>query len=137
MKLYYIGKGAKHMKYIFKRSTFLLFLEDSSLDSIKIKFYGIILLNITDSILTFLALKTGFMIEANPIMRGVVDNLFYSLLLKILVSTSLLFFIFKRLRKASKTQLTSSNSLTNFIFLYYLFVNMWNLSWFLYFVLIY
>ena len=99
------------------------------LESLKIKFILIYLLNVTDIIFTLLLLRTGKFMEANGIMRNVIDNEVLSMAIKILVPLVLITIIYLRMKKASEKQLIISNRIINACLILYILINMSHLVW--------
>lgn len=58
------------------------FIKQSSLSTIKIKLIILYILNISDILLTLILVRTGLIIEANPVMASIIENSFATFLLR-------------------------------------------------------
>lgn len=92
------------------------------------KFSIIVLLNISDMILTYIGITTSYCLEANKLMLPVVDNLIVLSLLKILLPTCLFTFIYFRMSDATIEQIKRSYKLINGLIIYYVVVNVINIG---------
>lgn len=104
-------------------------LKNYKLESLRIKFIVIYLLNITDIIFTLTLLRTGKFIEANGIMRQVIGNEILSIGIKALVPLVLFSIIYIRMQKATQKQLILSNRIINFCLLLYFLINISHFVW--------
>lgn len=91
----------------------IAFIQSYNLKNIKNKLLLLFILNTTDIIFTQLIVKSGIGIEANPFMKNVVDNVFYSFLIKIILPAVLLFILYYRMKNATTKQLRISNIALN------------------------
>lgn len=105
------------------------FIKCYTIKNLKFKLLILYSLNITDILLTFLLLNTGFYKEVNIIMVKVVQSSFASFILKVILPAILLFYILIRLRKASAIQLRQSNTILNIIITFYTIINIFHLVW--------
>ena len=104
-------------------------LSTYKLESLKTKFIAIYLLNVTDIIFTLLLLRTGQLIEANGIMRNIIDNEFLSMAIKIFVPLVLFIYIYIRMKKATEKQLIISNRIINACLILYILINISHVVW--------
>ena len=72
--------------------------------------------------------------EANILMVKVVDSLFASFMLKVVLPAALLSYLYFRMRKASEKQLKQSNILLSAATVSYIVINVLHLIYFLLFV---
>ena len=98
-------------------------------DDIKKKLYILYLLNLTDLVFTFFLLNTGMFFEANYIMSLIIENNFISILLKGVMVFILIYFISKRIKKASKVQRKISNIFIMGCIFFYVTINISHIIW--------
>ena len=98
-------------------------LKRYDLEMVKRKFQLIYILNVTDIIFTLVLLRTGMFFEGNIFMRPFVASEYASIMLKIGLPIILLYYVFKRMAKATQKQLISSNLFINFCLVLYTFIN--------------
>ncbi|ERI89467.1 hypothetical protein HMPREF1982_04621 [Clostridiales bacterium oral taxon 876 str. F0540] len=104
-------------------------LRGYSLENIKIKFIIIYFFNITDIIFTLILLKSGAFLEANILMKNIVQNEALSLIIKIGIPFILLAFLYIRLKDASEKQLFLGNILINICMIAYFIINLLHVFW--------
>ena len=105
----------------------LTFLKNCALKNINTKLFILYLLNVTDIFFTFLLLNTGYFIEANIFMVKLTQNPLLGILVKVLLPGILLLYIYKRIKKASDTQLKISNTFLNIITIFYATINIFHI----------
>lgn len=101
--------------------------KSNDLESIKLKFILIYILNITDVFFTMFLLGTGSFIEANVIMKPIINNEIIITILKFILPIILLVFIFKRMKMATKGQLKKANFFILFCVIFYGIVNLFHI----------
>jgi hypothetical protein len=104
-------------------------LRKYELTDLKHKFMALYLLNVTDILFTLILLNSGAFIEANVVMRSIVENEFVSILLKIILPFLLLYILFKRIKSASSRQLKISNVFISGAVVIYSLINLSHLIW--------
>lgn len=104
-----------------------LFIKENSYINIKKKLQILYLLNITDIILTLALLKTGLFEEANGAMVNIVESPVASILLKVGVVGALIYYLIKRIAKATEKQLKISNYIINVAIGVYSIINVMHL----------
>ena len=87
-----------------------LWRDDSAL-STKKRLFLLFMLNVSDWICTLALLRTGLFREANPLMRGVIENLWLGLLVKAVLPLALIIFAVTKLKGADRRQLLLSNNI--------------------------
>lgn len=102
----------------------IIFLKNSSLETIKIKLLLLYTLNVTDIIFTLFLINTGYFVEANIIMAKLIENPSISIIVKTILPAILLIGILIRMQKATKQQLRISNCLINMITSLYALINL-------------
>lgn len=107
----------------------IAFIKNYSLEVIKKKFILLYLLNVTDIIFTVLLLQTGYFEEVNVFMVNAVSNPLTGMLLKVVLPAFLLFFIYRRIKKADLSQLKASNIAVNISLTIYTLVNISHIIW--------
>lgn len=105
------------------------FIEGYKLANLRIKMLVLYLLNVTDMLLTFLLLSTGYFIEANILMAMIVENSIPCFVIKVVFIALLLKYIGIRMEKATIKQLRQSNLLINGILILYILVNTLHFTW--------
>jgi hypothetical protein len=108
----------------------LTFIKDYSITTIKNKLIILYMLNVTDIIATLILIDTGLIKEANPFMINVVQNLFMSFIVKIILPAALLIFAYSGIKKADNQQLKRYNLPINIITIFYALINILHLIWF-------
>lgn len=110
------------------------FMKNHTLESIKIKFIILYVLNVTDIIFTLLLWRTGLFTEVNVIMATLLHSYVVSLLIKLGLPAALLSILFVRINGASERQLKQANWAINGVTFLYLFINASHILWcYLYF----
>lgn len=105
------------------------FIHCYEVNIIKSKLIVLYILNILDISFTLLLLSTGLYKEINIFMIQVVHSTKGSFLLKIVVPAIILFYLYIRIKKASKTQLKISNTIINITVFFYLVINILHILW--------
>jgi hypothetical protein len=96
---------------------------------IRIKLMIIYLLNLSDIIFTIVLLDTGYYMEANYLMRNVVEDVALSFAIKGIVPFILITMLAVRIKKADDRQKKISNIVINGCLLYYGLINISHLLW--------
>lgn len=96
------------------------FIKDYTLQNLRKKLGITYLFTVLDITLTLLLLKTGYFIEANPLMKNIVTNPFQSFCMKVLLPAILLVYLGWRMKSATSKQLKVSNYFINMLNLIYL-----------------
>ncbi|MDF2587337.1 MAG: hypothetical protein K0S41_1178 [Anaerocolumna sp.] len=105
------------------------FIHCYEVNIIKSKLIVLYILNILDISFTLLLLRTGLYKEINIFMIQVVHSTKGSFLLKIVVPAIILFYLYIRIKRASKTQLKISNTIINITVFFYLVINILHILW--------
>lgn len=77
------------------------FIKQSSLSTIKIKLIILYILNISDILLTLILVRTGLIIEANPVMASIIENSFATFFVKGIIPALLFIYLYYRLQSAT------------------------------------
>ena len=105
-------------------------LKTENLCSIRRKLITLYILNLTDIIFTLFLVNTGMFIEANALMAPVVYNMqILSLIIKISVPLTLLFWVYQRMKKATPKQLHQSNIIIIAWLILYGLINLSHIVW--------
>lgn len=104
-----------------------LFIKENSYINIKKKLQVLYLLNVSDIILTLLLLKTGLFVEANGAMVNIVESPVVSIILKVGLVGVLIYYLIKRIAKATEKQLKMSNYIINAALGIYTIINLMHL----------
>lgn len=112
------------------------FLKDCALRNIRKKILLIYFLNLTDVIFTLFLIKTGYFLEANILMRNVIENSVLSLIIKGLLPLILILILFVRIGKASEKQLYISNIVIAVCIIYYAVINLSHIMWIIYYLML-
>ena len=105
-------------------------LKTRDLDFIRKKLITMYILNVTDVIFTICLINTGMFLEINVIMKPFVDNRqLLSIIIKIVIPLLLLFWVYKRIKKATEKQLYKSNILINMCLIFYGLINISHIVW--------
>jgi hypothetical protein len=107
----------------------IAFINNYSLHNMKNKLLMIYILNITDIAFTLLLLSTGYFIEANLLLKNVVQNPTESFVLKVVLPALLLIYLYIRIQKASDKELKKANHFISGITVLYLLINISHLLW--------
>ncbi len=100
------------------------YIIDNSYSSIKSKLKILYILNITDIIFTLILLKTGLFKEVNSIMLFIVDSITLSILVKVGLVGFLIYYLIKRMKKATYKQLKISNTIIVVAVFIFLIINL-------------
>ena len=98
-------------------------LRRHNLQSLRIKFIAIYLLNVADIVFTLILLSTGQFIEANGVMRYMIENEVLSIGIKVVIPLVLFLILNIRIQKATERQLIISNTITNYCLIVYAIIN--------------
>lgn len=109
------------------RCCLIFILKTFSYEIIKKKLQILYILNVSDIILTLLLLKTGLFKEANGAMVNIVENPVASILLKVGLVGALIYYIIKRIAKATEKQLKISNYIISCALGIYSIINLMHL----------
>ncbi|WP_243154812.1 DUF5658 family protein [Clostridium thermarum] len=96
---------------------------------LRIKLALIYLLNLSDIIFTLVLLNTGLYMEANIIMRNIVEDNSLSLAVKAIMPFVLILILAIRIQKADERQKKISNIVINGCLLYYVLINVSHIIW--------
>lgn len=107
----------------------LTFIRNDSLEAIRSKLIILYILNVTDIIFTLFLIDTGYFIEANSFMSGVVQSTTGSLLLKAVLPAALILFLYIRFKDAHYKQLKYSNYIINAALGLYVLINLSHVFW--------
>lgn len=108
------------------------FLKLSSLNAIRFKLFILYLLNVTDALMTDVLIKTGDFYEGNILLRGIVEDTYVFLLLKIFLLGSIVVLVGIRLCDATDRQLKLGNIPINIFGVLYALINGFHLFWIIY-----
>lgn len=109
------------------RCCLIFILKTFSYEIIKKKLQILYILNVTDIILTLALLKTGLFKEANGAMVNIVESPITSIILKIGLVGALIYYLIKRIAKATEKQLKISNYIINCALGIYYIINLMHL----------
>lgn len=98
------------------------------LQIVKYKFALIYGLNVTDILFTLVLLGTGEFFEGNILMEPIVANATASIALKVLLPIVLIYFLLRRMRGATESQLKTSNIFINVCLALYVIINLSHIS---------
>lgn len=107
------------------------FIKQSTLESIKFKLIILYILNISDILLTLILVRTGLMIEANPLMADVIGNNIATFFIKGVIPVLLFIYLYYRLQSANPKMVKLTNICIFFLLGFYFFINCLHLLWFL------
>ena len=107
----------------------LSFLQAHSLKSIRVKLITIYMLNVSDALLTFWLIGTGYFFEANLLLKKAMFDFDELFLVKILFPVVLLTWLYFRIHSATEKQLRLGKIAVNSVLLLYIFVNILHLVW--------
>jgi hypothetical protein len=102
---------------------------DIFLRKINLKLLCIIVLNITDGILTYLGISGHYIEELNILMTGVVSNIYFLLFIKIVTPTLLLILTAYAVNKYDYRKMKFAVLLINICFIAYIIVFIAHLAW--------
>ena len=107
----------------------IAFFKDFSLTGIRKKLIIIYILNVLDIFLTLVLIRTGYFMEANPLMALLIDDSFFAIALKSFLPALLCTYLYVRLKKAADMQLKTSNCFIGGLLLLYTCINILHLIW--------
>lgn len=107
------------------------FLKLNSLNAIRFKLFILYLLNVTDALMTKVLIETGDFYEANILLRGIVEDTYVFLSLKILLLGLMITLVGIRLYDATDRQLKLGNIPINILGVLYALINGSHLFWML------
>lgn len=105
------------------------FIMNSDFNSIRKKLLLVYFFNVTDIIFTYFLLSTGDFTEANFLLRGAIDNTWFTLFIKIVVTFVLILYLLKRMSTANLKQLKICNILINMLLIFYILINVSHIFW--------
>ena len=106
------------------------FIKQSSLSTIKIKLIILYILNISDILLTLILVRTGLIIEANPVMASIIENSFATFFVKGIIPALLFIYLYYRLQSATPKMIKLTNFCIFILLGFYFFINCLHLLWF-------
>ena len=107
------------------------FIKQSSLSTIKIKLIILYILNISDILLTLILVRTGLIIEANPVMASIIENSFATFFVKGIIPALLFIYLYYRLQSATPKMIKLTNFCIFILLGFYFFINCLHLLWFI------
>ena len=107
------------------------FIKQSSLSTIKIKLIILYILNISDILLTLILVRTGLIIEANPVMASIIENSFATFFVKGIIPALLFIYLYYRLQSATPKMIKLTNFCIFILLEFYFFINCLHLLWFI------
>lgn len=106
-----------------------LWRDDTALGTKK-RLFLLFMLDLSDWICTLALLRTGLFREANPLMRGVIENTALGLFVKVLLPLSLILFALTKLKGADRRQLRLSNNIALVGVAVYFLLNVYHIACF-------
>ena len=106
-----------------------LWHDDTALGARK-RLFLLFMLNISDWICTLSLLKTGLFKEANPLMSGIISNVWLGLLVKAGLPLALILFALTKVESADSRQLLLSNNIALVGVSVYFLLNLYHISCF-------
>ena len=97
--------------------------------AIRGKLIGLYALNVSDALLTYWLIGTGYFLEANFLLKSTVFDFGELSLIKILLPAALLAWLYFRIHSATEKQLRLGNIAVNLVLLLYIFINILHLVW--------
>lgn len=110
-------------------STIIAFIRNYQIESLKKKMILLYILNVTDIILTWVLLTTGFFKEVNVFMVNAVESPTLSIVLKVILPALLLLYLYKRNDVEDISGLRSTNIGINISLGLYTIVNITHFVW--------
>ena len=107
------------------------FIKQSSLSTIKIKLIILYILNISDILLTLILVRTGLIIEANPVMASIIENSFATFFVKGIIPALLFIYLYYRLQSATPKMIKLTNRCIFVLLRFYFIINCLHLLWFI------
>ena len=105
------------------------FLRTYNLKAMRGKLLVLYALNVSDALLTYFLVSTGYFCEANVLLRGAVFHFGELLFIKILLPAALIAWLYFRIYHATERQLRIGNIAVNVVLLLYTFINILYLVW--------
>lgn len=99
------------------------------LKTVRSKLIILYTLNVSDALLTYLLVGTGYFKEANFLLESIVLNFIQLVFIKILLPAALIAWVYFRIGQANQSQLRLGNYAINLVLLLYIVVNMLHLVW--------
>ena len=115
----------------------IYFLRTYDLETIRLKFITIYILNVSDALLTHLLIRTGYFIEVNFLLKEIVGNINRLFIMKILFPALLIAWLYFRVQQTTEKILKQSNIAVNFVLVLYIFINILHIIWLIFFVVRY
>lgn len=106
-----------------------LWQDDTALCTKK-RLFLLYMLNVSDWICTLSLLDTGLFKEANPLMKGVIENKAAGFFVKIILPLALIAFALSKIKQADKRQLLLSNNIALFGVAVYFLLNIYHIMCF-------
>ena len=107
------------------------FMKQYQLPNLKLKLILLYLLNLTDIIFTVFLLKTGVIIETNPLMAIILKSELYTFFIKGVLPALLFLYLYMRLKTASLHMVRLTNYCLLALLCFYLSINLLHLIWFI------
>lgn len=105
------------------------FLRAHDFETIRRKLVVLYILNVSDALLTYSLVQTGYFRELNFLLERAVADAGELFILKVLLPAALIAWLYVRIRRATERQLRPGNIAVNSVFLLYVFVNLLHLVW--------
>ena len=86
-------------------------------------------LNVMDIVFTLILQRTGYFVEANPVMCFFMFSTYSALAVKIILPAMLCSLLYIRFKKATDTQLRKSNIMITILVFIYASINLLHLIW--------
>ena len=99
------------------------------LKTVRSKLIILYTLNVSDALLTYLLVGTGYFKEANFLLESIVLDFSQLVFIKILLPAALIAWVYFRIGQANQSQLRLGNYAINLVLLLYIVVNMLHLVW--------
>ena len=93
----------------------------------KKRLFLLFMFNISDWICTLALLSTGLFKEANPLMRGIIENRAAGFFIKVILPFSLILYAVSKIKDADRKQLMLSNNIALFGVAVYFLLNVYHL----------
>ena len=107
------------------------FIKQTSLIHIKVRLILLYILNVSDILLTLLLIRTGFIVEANPLMASMIKNNFATFLVKGIIPALLFIYLYYRLQSATPKMIKLTNRCIFVLLGFYFIINCLHLLWFI------
>ena len=115
----------------------IYFLRTYDLETIRLKFITIYILNVSDALLTHLLIRTGYFIEVNFLLKEIVGNINRLFIMKIFFPALLIAWLYFRVQQATEKILKQGNIAVNFVLVLYIFINILHIIGLIFFVVRY